>query len=251
MLKQLLATTAVILALSAPAWADDAAPTTDSQTIVPPPAETEAGATMETDTGEAEAGAEATDAAAAPAEETAPAAEETTVTEEAPAEPIAEEPVAEEMATEEAPAEEATDGTAARAVPGAVIEAQAEDQLRADELIGLTVVSADGQEVGEVYDLIFDQEKLTGIVVGMGGFLGIGEKLVGVNWTQAELQTDPESAKEQIFVGLTATDLEAAPDFMTKQELQSEADAEAAAAAAAAAQPEAGALEPAPEPTTE
>src|SRR5690606_20868640 len=102
---------------------------------------------------------------------------------------------------------------AARATPAAVIEAQTEGQVRADELMGMTVVSADGQDVGEVSDLIFnEEEKLSGIVVGMGGFLGIGQKLVGVDWSQAELQTDPQSEKERVFVGLTAADLEAAPD---------------------------------------
>jgi sporulation protein YlmC with PRC-barrel domain len=208
MLKHLLATTAVVLVLSVPSWAQDPA-ATEPSTEPLPPVEGDAGATAQTE-------AEGTGAGAAPAAE----------------EPLAEPAEVAGPAAEDTPEE----AVAARAVPDAVITAQSEAEVRAGELVGMTVVSADGQEVGEVSDLIFDEEdKLSGIVVGMGGFLGIGEKLVGIEWSKAEVQAVPESDKEQIFVGLTATDLEAAPDFMTKQDVQRAAEAEAAAAAAAAA----------------
>lgn len=242
MLKQLLTTTAVVLVLSMPAWAQDTEQAPDSSTIALPPVEAEAGAAVdaEADGDAAEMDADMSadvDAAAAPAEE-------------APLEDTAAAP--EEATAEEATAEEATDAAAARAVPEAVIAAQDESEFRAGELVGMTVVSADGQEVGEVSDLILDdQEKLSGIVVGMGGFLGIGEKLVAIDWGKAELQTDPESDKERIFVGLTATDLEAAPDFMTKEDVQSAAEAEAAAAAAAAAAASQSEMGATPAPATE
>jgi sporulation protein YlmC with PRC-barrel domain len=233
MLRQLLATIAVVLGVSVPAWADDPTQTSETgATVLPPPAEDNAASAQE-EGAQAAAQAEAeatleTGAAAGSEPAAAPAQQEVA--------PAADEAAVEQSTREEAPAEEATTAAAAaRAVPEAVIEVQAEGQVRADELMGLSVVSADGQEVGEVYDLIFDEkEKLAGIVVGIGGFLGIGEKLVGIDWSQAEVHADAETAKQRVFVGLTAADLDAAPEFMTKE-----------AAAAGAASP--AAEEPLPE----
>ena len=57
--------------------------------------------------------------------------------------------------------------------------------------MGTTVVDPEGKEVGAVDDLIFDeQKKIVGVVVGVGGFLGIGKKDVGLDWQQAKLQHD-------------------------------------------------------------
>src|SRR5581483_3908221 len=96
-----------------------------------------------------------------------------------------------------------------RASPGeAVIATQPDTHLRAEELIGMSVVSSDGKSVGRVSDLILDdQQKLAGIVIGMGGFLGIGEKTIGVQWSQVQMRKDTESGKDRIFVNLTRDDL--------------------------------------------
>jgi hypothetical protein len=60
------------------------------------------------------------------------------------------------------------------------------------------------------------------VVVGVGGFLGLGKKEVGINRDQAELQEDPDSGQKTVVVSLTKADLEAAPDFITKEEREAE-----------------------------
>jgi sporulation protein YlmC with PRC-barrel domain len=110
----------------------------------------------------------------------------------------------------------------------AIIPEQAETQLRAEDLMGTTTVGPDGEEVGEVEDLIFDeQEKITGVVIGVGGFLGIGKKEVGLDWDQAALAEDKDAGTKKIMINLTKADLEAAPDFKTKEEQKAEAEAAA------------------------
>ncbi len=85
--------------------------------------------------------------------------------------------------------------------------------------MGIEVVDLNGEKIGEVEDLIFDEnEKITGVVVGVGGFLGIGKKEVGLNWDQAELQEEPDTGQKTIMVSLSKADFEAAPDFLTKEE---------------------------------
>ena len=54
-------------------------------------------------------------------------------------------------------------------------------QMMASKLIGTTVVSANNESIGDVNDVILDRNgQVMAVVVGVGGFLGIGEKDVAV-----------------------------------------------------------------------
>ncbi len=54
-------------------------------------------------------------------------------------------------------------------------------QWRASKLIGTRVVSANNETIGDVNDVVFDRNgTAVAVVVGVGGFLGIGEKNVAV-----------------------------------------------------------------------
>jgi len=105
---------------------------------------------------------------------------------------------------------------------------QAETEVLAKDLVGSEVFGPDGKKVGTVEDLILDeQQKINGVVVGVGGFLGIGKKEVGLNWEQAKIVEIPDSATKKIMINLTKADLEAAPDFKTKADREAEEQAAA------------------------
>jgi putative membrane protein len=54
-------------------------------------------------------------------------------------------------------------------------------QMTAEELIGKTVVTSNGEDVGEIEDIVLNREdKAVLAVISVGGFLGIGEKDVVV-----------------------------------------------------------------------
>ena len=57
----------------------------------------------------------------------------------------------------------------------------ANQYLAGEQLIGAKVTNKDGQTIGTITDLIVGAgEKIEGVVLGVGGFLGVGEKKVGV-----------------------------------------------------------------------
>lgn len=63
------------------------------------------------------------------------------------------------------------------------------DRTSAERLLGRTVIGADGKELGEVEDVILnassgDAEKL---VISSGGFMGLGEKNVAVDISDADM----------------------------------------------------------------
>ncbi len=101
----------------------------------------------------------------------------------------------------------------------AVISAQSAGELRADQLIGMTVYNAAGEKVGAVHDILLDKEgKATGVVLSVGGLLGVGAKSVGLTWK--EIDVKPE--QKQVQISYTKDQLEAAPDFKTTEQINSE-----------------------------
>jgi hypothetical protein len=145
---------------------------------------------------------------------------------------LPEEPAASEAAQPPAMAEDPT-GTPAdeemaaeeEATPPAdmtFIEVQEEAQFLAnDEVIGKNVVNVMDEEVGTIADLVMDQEqKLVGVVLSVGGFLGIGEKWVAVPVDQIDFPTDEQPAR--LTVAVTEEQLKNAPDFTTRAVVEAE-----------------------------
>jgi sporulation protein YlmC with PRC-barrel domain len=172
-----------------------------------------------------------------PAEEAAPAqpadqAPATDMTQEQPAVDPAADPnapatdVTQQPTTDPAqPAEPAAAEAETPATPPpteAVIPAQAAGDVRAEKLIGMTVYDTSGEKVGEVKDILFNEQgQATGVVLSVGGVLGVGAKQVGLQWSEVDIQPDAEVAKIQY----NKSQLEAAPDFKTQEAQKAEADA--------------------------
>ena len=193
----------------------------------------EADADMEADTAEAPDTDAATDSAEAPAT-TEPMTEDRA---EAPAtEPLGD-TVAPADTTAEAPAEEP-----AKPVEGQ-ITMQSENTILADDLIGSNVYSDAGEKIGDVDDLIVNLDgTVEGVVIGVGGFLGMGEKWVAVKMDSLSTMTD-ESGTLRLVSSATKTDLEAAEAFKTAQDMEAE---QQALENAAPQDPNAVTTEPAP-----
>jgi len=59
------------------------------------------------------------------------------------------------------------------------------DQWRASKLIGLNVYNDSSEKIGDISELIVDRDgKLEAVVVGVGGFLGLGEHDVAIPYSQ-------------------------------------------------------------------
>jgi hypothetical protein len=96
------------------------------------------------------------------------------------------------------------------------IDAQTADQWLASKLIGISVMGPTNEKIGSVNDLLFDKDgKILAAVIGVGGFLGIGEKSVAVKFESAKLTRSAEGDK--VVLQVAKADLEKAPDFKAYQ----------------------------------
>lgn len=93
----------------------------------------------------------------------------------------------------------------------------ASEYLAKDHLIGAKVHGAEGTIVGDVEDLIInDQNQVVGVVMGTGGYLGWAEKKVGVSLDS--LKFDEKDGKLIVSLpDLAKATLESAPEYQRKQ----------------------------------
>ncbi|MGV8831285.1 MAG: PRC-barrel domain-containing protein [Devosia sp.] len=76
----------------------------------------------------------------------------------------------------------------------------------------------DAEEIGNVSDLIFNKDgQITAVVIGVGGFLGIGEKSVAVDFSNLEFTVAADNT-ERWVLPTTADALNNAPDFVWKDD---------------------------------
>jgi sporulation protein YlmC with PRC-barrel domain len=124
----------------------------------------------------------------------------------APAEPA---PV-EEAPVEEAPAEPPVD------VPDTVMQAQEPTDLLGSWIIGATVRSTEGEDIGPIRDLLINQEDgtVTGAVLSVGGFLGIGAKAIAVDWGELQINYDAN----EVTMALTREQADAAPEYQFREQ---------------------------------
>jgi hypothetical protein len=95
------------------------------------------------------------------------------------------------------------------------------------EVIGKEVVNAGDEEVGEIADLVMDEDqKLVGVVLSVGGFLGIGEKWVAVDVNQIDFPSGDQPAR--LLAAVTEEQLKNAPDFTTRETIEAQRAAEQA-----------------------
>jgi sporulation protein YlmC with PRC-barrel domain len=81
----------------------------------------------------------------------------------------------------------------------------------AEELIGKNVYGRDNDKIGEVDDVILDANgQAKQLVVSSGGFLGIGEKQVAVDYTAANWDSQNNRLN---LAGMSRDDVKAMPEF--------------------------------------
>jgi sporulation protein YlmC with PRC-barrel domain len=97
---------------------------------------------------------------------------------------------------------------------GTFSAAQAADEWRSTKLVGLSVYNSANERIGDINDLILGPDgKVSKVVIGVGGFLGMGEKLVALDFGDLQLNRDSDGSM-RATVSSSKETLENAPDFV-------------------------------------
>jgi sporulation protein YlmC with PRC-barrel domain len=78
------------------------------------------------------------------------------------------------------------------AAPAAVSDSSFQGNWRASKLVGLSVYNDNNESIGAINDLLADKDgKVKAVVIGVGGFLGIGEHLVAIPFEKVKFVNEP------------------------------------------------------------
>ncbi|MGO9543555.1 MAG: PRC-barrel domain-containing protein [Rhodomicrobium sp.] len=104
--------------------------------------------------------------------------------------------------------------TNAPAAPMSFVDKQTTAEVLGTDFINTPVMSKGGQQIGKISNLVFDQEgRIELAVIGVGGFLGIGEKEVAVPFDS--VKSEMVNGKHVFTVDASKDQLKAAPSYKT------------------------------------
>ena len=87
--------------------------------------------------------------------------------------------------------------------------------MGADTLIGNDVFNRDGEDLGDIKEIMLDMRsgRIAYAVMSFGGFMGVGEKLFAVPWAALKLDTE----NKRFTLDVNRERLEGAPGFDKNQ----------------------------------
>ncbi len=95
---------------------------------------------------------------------------------------------------------------------------QESTDMLASNLIGQTVVNSQDESIGDINDLVTDESgKVIAVLVGTGGFLGLGEKDVALGYQDLRFVRD-ENGAIKVIANVSQETLASAPDYETLAE---------------------------------
>lgn len=103
------------------------------------------------------------------------------------------------------------------------ITTQSEETVLSRDFIGQTVLAPDNTKIGNISDLLLtkDGKTVEGFVIGIGGFLGIGERSVALKMDQLKIMPGPEGTVK-LVADLKRDELANAPAFKSRKDIEAE-----------------------------
>jgi len=103
-------------------------------------------------------------------------------------------------------------GTGAPGASERFRQTQGADQWLVGNLWNKRVYNSNGESIGDLNDLVIDKDgRIAAVVVGVGGFLGLGEKNVAVDYNH--LRQNGGITPDRVTINMTKDDLNNAPNF--------------------------------------
>lgn len=89
-----------------------------------------------------------------------------------------------------------------------------EGMVEARQLMGTRIRDAQGRDLGEIDQLLVDPQsgRVSHVVIGVGGFAGMGERKVVVPWSALQVTRDPRD-RDQMVARVDQAALDQAPRY--------------------------------------
>jgi hypothetical protein len=107
---------------------------------------------------------------------------------------------------------ETNTGESAKNTGGMFTSVPASDEL-SSKVVGLDVYNNDHQDIGTIKDVAYNGTSVSGYILGVGGFLGMGDHYVAVRPSAVKLGYDAKDNKWHATMDTNAAQLKSAPEY--------------------------------------
>jgi PRC-barrel domain protein len=109
-------------------------------------------------------------------------------------------------------ASETNTSASAKNTGGTFTSVPASDEL-SSKVVGLDVYNNDHQNIGMIKDVAYNGTSVSGYILGVGGFLGMGDHYVAVRPSAVKLSYDTKDSKWHATMDANAGQLKSAPEY--------------------------------------
>ena len=109
-------------------------------------------------------------------------------------------------------ASETNTSASAKNTGGMFTSVPASDEL-SSKVVGLDVYNNDHQNIGMIKDVAYNGTSVSGYILGVGGFLGMGDHYVAVRPSAVKLSYDAKDSKWHATMDANAGQLKSAPEY--------------------------------------
>jgi PRC-barrel domain len=103
-------------------------------------------------------------------------------------------------------------GESAKNTGGIFTSVPTSDEL-SSRVVGLDVYNNDHQDIGTIKDVAYNGANVSGYILGVGGFLGMGDHYVAVRPSAVKLTYDAKDSKWHASMDANAGQLKSAPEY--------------------------------------
>ncbi len=103
-------------------------------------------------------------------------------------------------------------GASAKNTGGMFTNVPASDEL-SSKVVGLDVYNNDHQNIGTIKDVAYSGTSVSGYILGVGGFIGMGDHYVAVRPAAVKLNYDAKDSKWHATMDANAGQLKSAPEY--------------------------------------
>jgi hypothetical protein len=103
-------------------------------------------------------------------------------------------------------------GDSGKTSGGMFTSVPAKDEL-SSKVVGLDVYNNDHQDIGTIKDVAYNGTSVSGYILGVGGFLGMGDHYVAVRPSAVKLTYDTKDSKWHAAMDANAGQLKSAPEY--------------------------------------
>jgi sporulation protein YlmC with PRC-barrel domain len=91
--------------------------------------------------------------------------------------------------------------------------------VESGKIVGMKVKNSQGKDVGEINQLIVDPSsgKISHVVLGKGGVLGVGEQRLVLEWSDLKMQADPDNRTRMVAM-VDQAKVDSAPRYEARRD---------------------------------